>query len=169
MSERGPSEPLVGVVMGSASDWETMRHAAEILERFGIPHERRVVSAHRTPDLMASYAREAEERGLEVIVAGAGGAAHLPGMISAHTLLPVLGVPVESRALKGIDSLLSIAQMPAGVPVGTLAIGRAGATNAALLAAAILANTRPPLREALRRFREEQAEKAANSELPGPS
>jgi 5-(carboxyamino)imidazole ribonucleotide mutase len=155
--------------MGSASDWETMRHAAETLEHFGIPHERRVVSAHRTPDLMASYAKEAEERGLEVIVAGAGGAAHLPGMISAHTLLPVLGVPVESRALKGIDSLLSIAQMPAGVPVGTLAIGRAGATNAALLAAAILANTRPPLREALRRFREEQAEKAANSELPGPS
>jgi 5-(carboxyamino)imidazole ribonucleotide mutase len=155
--------------MGSASDWETMRHAAETLEHFGIPHERRVVSAHRMPDLMASYAKEAEERGLEVIVAGAGGAAHLPGMISAHTLLPVLGVPVESRALKGIDSLLSIAQMPAGVPVGTLAIGRAGATNAALLAAAILANTRPPLREALRRFREEQAEKAANSELPGPS
>jgi len=153
--------------MGSASDWETLRHAAETLEHFGIPHERRVVSAHRTPDLMASYAKEAEERGLEVIVAGAGGAAHLPGMISAHTLLPVLGVPVESRALKGIDSLLSIAQMPAGVPVGTLAIGRAGATNAALLAAAILANTRPPLREALRRFREEQAEKAANSELPG--
>ena len=169
MSERGPSEPLVGVVMGSASDWETMRHAAETLEHFGIPHERHVVSAHRTPDLMASYAKEAEERGLEVIVAGAGGAAHLPGMISAHTLLPVLGVPVESRALKGIDSLLSIAQMPAGVPVGTLAIGRAGATNAALLSAAILANTRPPLREALRRFREEQAEKAANSELPGPS
>ena len=169
MSERGPSEPLVGVVMGSASDWETLRHAAETLEHFGIPHERRVVSAHRTPDLMASYAKEAEERGLEVIVAGAGGAAHLPGIISAHTLLPVLGVPVESRALKGIDSLLSIAQMPAGVPVGTLAIGRAGATNAALLAAAILANTRPPLREALRRFREEQAEKAANSELPGPS
>ncbi len=169
MSERGPSEPLVGVVMGSASDWETMRHAAETLERFGIPHERRVVSAHRTPDLMASYAKEAEDRGLEVIVAGAGGAAHLPGMISAHTLLPVLGVPVESRALKGIDSLLSIAQMPAGVPVGTLAIGRAGATNAALLAVAILANTRPPLREALRRFREEQAEKAANSELPQTS
>jgi 5-(carboxyamino)imidazole ribonucleotide mutase len=169
MSERGSTEPLVGVVMGSASDWETMRHAAETLERFGIPHERRVVSAHRTPDLMASYARDAEGRGLEVIVAGAGGAAHLPGMIAAHTTVPVLGVPVESRALKGLDSLLSIAQMPAGVPVGTLAIGKAGATNAALLAAAILANTRPPLREALRGFREEQAEKAANSELPGPS
>ena len=169
MSERGPSEPLVGVVMGSASDWETMRHAAEMLESFGIPHERRVVSAHRTPDLMASYAKEAEGRGLEVIVSGAGGAAHLPGMLAAHTTVPVLGVPVESRALKGLDSLLSIAQMPAGVPVGTLAIGKAGATNAALLAAAILANTRPPLREQLRRFREEQAEKAAGSELPGPS
>ncbi len=169
MEERETPEPLVGVVMGSASDWETMRHAAETLERFEVPHERRVVSAHRTPDLMASYAKEAESRGLEVIVAGAGGAAHLPGMIAAHTTVPVLGVPVESRALKGMDSLLSIAQMPAGVPVGTLAIGRAGATNAALLAAAILANTRPPLREALRRFREEQAEKAANSELPGPS
>ncbi|QIN81273.1 5-(carboxyamino)imidazole ribonucleotide mutase [Rubrobacter tropicus] len=169
MSERGPSGPLVGVVMGSASDWETMRHAAETLERFGIPHERRVVSAHRTPDLMAAYAKEAEGRGLEAIVAGAGGAAHLPGMIAAHTTVPVLGVPVESRALKGLDSLLSIAQMPAGVPVGTLAIGRAGATNAALLAAAILANARPPLREALRRFREEQAEKAEGSELPGPA
>ena len=167
MSERGPSEPLVGVIMGSTSDWETMRHAAETLQRFGISHERRVVSAHRTPDLMASYAKEAEDRGLEVIVAGAGGAAHLPGMIAAHTTLPVLGVPVGSRVLKGIDSLLSIAQMPAGVPVGTLAIGRAGATNAALLAAAILANTRPPLRDALRDFRREQAEKAANSELPG--
>lgn len=155
--------------MGSASDWETMRHTAETLERFGIPHERRVVSAHRTPDLMASYAKQAEERGLEVIVAGAGGAAHLPGMIAAHTTVPVLGVPVESRALNGVDSLLSIAQMPAGVPVGTLAIGRAGATNAALLAVAILANTRPPLRAALRRSREEQAEKAANSELPDPS
>jgi 5-(carboxyamino)imidazole ribonucleotide mutase len=169
MEEIETNVPLVGVVMGSASDWETMRHAAETLERFGVPHERRVVSAHRTPDLMASYAKEAEDRGLEAIVAGAGGAAHLPGMIAAHTTVPVLGVPVESRALKGMDSLLSIAQMPAGVPVGTLAIGRAGATNAALLAVAILANARPDLREALRRFREEQAEKAANSELPGPS
>lgn len=169
MEERETPEPLVGVVMGSASDWETMRHAAETLERFGIPHERRVVSAHRTPDLMASYAKEAEGRGLEVIVAGAGGAAHLPGMIAAHTTVPVLGVPVESRALKGIDSLLSIAQMPAGVPVGTLAIGKAGATNAALLAVAILANTRPPLRDSLKRFRREQAEKAAGSELPGPA
>jgi 5-(carboxyamino)imidazole ribonucleotide mutase len=159
----------VGVVMGSASDWETMRHASETLERFGVAHESRVVSAHRTPDLMALYAKEAEGRDLEVIIAGAGGAAHLPGMIAAHTTVPVLGVPVESRALKGIDSLLSIAQMPAGIPVGTLAIGKAGATNAALLAVAILANTRPPLREELRRFREEQAEKAANSELPGPA
>ncbi|MBA2616956.1 MAG: 5-(carboxyamino)imidazole ribonucleotide mutase [Rubrobacter sp.] len=169
MEERRTPEALVGVVMGSASDWETMRHAAETLERFEVPHECRVVSAHRTPDLMASYAKEAESRGLEVIVAGAGGAAHLPGMIAAHTTVPVLGVPVESRALKGIDSLLSIAQMPAGVPVGTLAIGKAGATNAALLAVAILANTRPRLRDRLRRFREEQAEKAAGSELPGPA
>jgi len=169
MEERETPEPLVGVVMGSASDWETMRHAAEALERFEVPHERRVVSAHRTPDLMASYAKEAESRGLEVIVAGAGGAAHLPGMIAAHTTVPVLGVPVESRALKGMDSLLSIVQMPAGVPVGTLAIGKAGATNAALLAVAILANTRPRLRDRLRRFREEQAEKAAGSKLPGPA
>ena len=169
MEERGTPEPLVGIIMGSASDWETMRHASETLERFGVAHESRVVSAHRTPDLMALYAKEAEGRDLEVIIAGAGGAAHLPGMIAAHTTVPVLGVPVESRALKGIDSLLSIAQMPAGIPVGTLAIGKAGATNAALLAVAILANTRPPLREELRRFREEQAEKAANSELPGPA
>jgi len=169
MEERGTPEPLVGVIMGSASDWETMRHASETLERFGVAHESRVVSAHRTPDLMALYAKEAEDRGLEAIIAGAGGAAHLPGMIAAHTTVPVLGVPVESRALKGMDSLLSIAQMPAGIPVGTLAIGKAGATNAALLAVAILANTRPPLRERLRRFRREQAEKAANSELPGPA
>ncbi len=169
MEERGTPESLVGVVMGSASDWETMRHASETLERFGVAHESRVVSAHRTPDLMTLYAKEAEGRGLEAIVAGAGGAAHLPGMIAAHTTVPVLGVPVESRALKGMDSLLSIAQMPAGVPVGTLAIGRAGATNAALLAVAILANSRPPLREELRRFRGEQAERAASSELPGPA
>ena len=169
MEERGTPEPLVGVVMGSASDWETMRHASETLERFGVAHESRVVSAHRTPDLMATYAKEAEARGLEAVIAGAGGAAHLPGMIAAHTTVPVLGVPVESRALKGMDSLLSIAQMPAGVPVGTLAIGRAGATNAALLVVAILANTRPSLREDLRRFREEQAERAASSELPGPA
>jgi 5-(carboxyamino)imidazole ribonucleotide mutase len=158
--------PLVGVVMGSASDWETMRPATETLERFGVSHERRVVSAHRTPDLMASYAKEAADRGLEVVIAGAGGAAHLPGMIAAHTTLPVLGVPVQSRALKGIDSLLSIAQMPAGVPVGTLAVGKAGATNAALLAVAILANGRPELRRKLEAFRREQAEKVLSSELP---
>lgn len=158
--------PIIGLIMGSASDWETMRHAAETLERFGVAHERRVVSAHRTPELMASYAREAEERGLEVIIAGAGGAAHLPGMVAAHTTVPVLGVPVESRALSGEDSLLSIVQMPAGVPVGTLAIGKAGATNSALLAVAILANSRPDLREKLHQFREEQARKVLDSELP---
>src|SRR5918912_4166787 len=134
-----PEQPLVGVIMGSRSDWETMRHAAETLEALGVPHETRVVSAHRTPDLLFEYAASAEERGLEVIVAGAGGAAHLPGMAAAKTGLPVLGVPVESKALAGVDSLLSIVQMPAGIPVGTLAIGRAGAVNAALLAAAILA------------------------------
>ncbi|MDQ4105950.1 MAG: 5-(carboxyamino)imidazole ribonucleotide mutase [Actinomycetota bacterium] len=158
--------PLVGVIMGSASDWETMRHATEILERFGVAHEKRVVSAHRTPNVMASYAKEAEDRGLEVIIAGAGGAAHLPGMVAAHTTVPVLGVPVESRTLSGKDSLLSIVQMPAGVPVGTLAIGRSGATNAALLAVAILANDRPKLRKKLREFREGQAQKALGSELP---
>nr|WP_327286641.1 5-(carboxyamino)imidazole ribonucleotide mutase [Rubrobacter aplysinae] len=156
---------VVGVIMGSASDWETMRHAADTLERFGVGHERRVISAHRTPDLMASYAKEAEGRGLEAIIAGAGGAAHLPGMVAAHTTVPVLGVPVESRALSGEDSLLSIVQMPAGVPVGTLAIGRSGATNAALLAVAILANSRPELRERLREFREEQARETLQSEL----
>lgn len=158
--------PIVGLIMGSTSDWETMRHAAETLERFGVAHERRVVSAHRTPDLMASYAKEAEERGLEVIIAGAGGAAHLPGMVAAHTTVPVLGVPVESRALSGEDSLLSIVQMPAGVPVGTLAIGKAGATNSALLAVAILANGRPELRKKLHEFREEQRRKVLDSELP---
>lgn len=158
--------PLVGVIMGSASDWETMRRSVEVLERFGVPHERRVVSAHRTPDLMASYAKEAEERGVSVIIAGAGGAAHLPGMVAAHTTLPVLGVPVRSRTLSGVDSLLSIAQMPAGVPVGTLAVGEAGATNAGLLAVAILAAARPALRESLREFRREQAKKVLDSELP---
>ena len=158
-------EPLVGVVMGSASDWETMRHAAETLERFGVAHERRVVSAHRTPELMARYAKEAEDRGLEVIVAGAGGAAHLPGMIAAHTTVPVLGVPVESRALKGLDSLLSIVQMPAGIPVGTLAIGQAGARNAALLAVAILANEDARLRERLRQFRAVQTRQVLDAEL----
>jgi 5-(carboxyamino)imidazole ribonucleotide mutase len=158
--------PLVGVIMGSASDWDTLRHACETLERFGVPFERRVVSAHRTPELMAEYARSAEARGLAVIVAGAGGAAHLPGRVAAHTVLPVLGVPVQSQALSGLDSLLSIVQMPAGVPVGTLAIGRAGATNAALLAVAILATTRPELREKLHAFREEQSAKARDSVLP---
>jgi len=133
------AEPVVGVIMGSRSDWETMRSACEVLDTLSIPYETRVVSAHRTPDLMASYAKEAAGRGLRVLIAGAGGAAHLPGMTAAHTHLPVLGVPIESRALKGMDSLLSIAQMPAGVPVGTLSIGRSGAVNAALLAAAIVA------------------------------
>ena len=150
--------PLVGVIMGSKSDWETMRHTAETLEGLNIPFEVRVVSAHRTPDLLFEYAAGAEERGLEAIIAGAGGAAHLPGMCAAKTALPVLGVPVESKALKGLDSLLSIAQMPAGIPVATLAIGRAGAINAALLAAAILANKHPVIREALRDFRERQTQ-----------
>jgi len=160
------AKPLVGVVMGSPSDWETLRHAAETLDGFGVPHERRVTSAHRTPDLMAEYARTAEARGIAVIIAGAGGAAHLPGMVAAHTLLPVLGVPVESASLQGLDSLLSIVQMPAGVPVGTLAIGKAGAVNAGLLAVAILAGSRPELRDTLRRFREEQARKVGESTLP---
>jgi 5-(carboxyamino)imidazole ribonucleotide mutase len=159
------TKPLVAVIMGSRSDWETMRHADETLARFGIPRDCAVVSAHRTPAHMAEYASAAEERGIEVIIAGAGGAAHLPGMVAAHTLLPVLGVPVESRALKGLDSLLSIAQMPGGVPVGTLAIGKAGATNAALLAVAILARSRPPLREKLRQFREEQTRKVLQDKL----
>ncbi|MGQ0602325.1 MAG: 5-(carboxyamino)imidazole ribonucleotide mutase [Anaerolineales bacterium] len=147
---------LVGIIMGSKSDWETMQHAAQTLEQLGVPHEVRVISAHRTPDLLFEYASTAEMRGLEVIIAGAGGAAHLPGMTAAKTALPVLGVPVESKALKGMDSLLSIVQMPAGIPVGTLAIGRAGAVNAALLATAILANKYPQFREALRVFREAQ-------------
>ena len=149
--------PLVGVIMGSKSDWETMRHAADTLRQFAVAHECRVVSAHRTPDLMMQYAHDAESRGLQVIIAGAGGAAHLPGMVAGHTLLPVIGVPIQSRALNGLDSLLSIVQMPAGVPVATMAIGRAGAVNAALLAVAILAGPRPDLREALRRYRAERA------------
>src|SRR5215208_773422 len=149
-------QPLVGVIMGSKSDWETMSHAAQTLEALGVPFEVRIVSAHRTPDLLFEYAASAQSRGLEVIIAGAGGAAHLPGMTAAKTSLPVLGVPVESKALKGMDSLLSIAQMPAGIPVGTLAIGRAGAINAALFATAILGNTRPELRDRLRQFREDQ-------------
>jgi 5-(carboxyamino)imidazole ribonucleotide mutase len=159
------SAPVVGVIMGSRSDWETMRHAAETLDALDVPHECRVVSAHRTPRLMAEFAEGAERRGLEVIIAGAGGAAHLPGMIAAQTTLPVLGVPVKSRALSGMDSLLSIVQMPAGIPVGALAIGEAGATNAALLAVAILANSRPELREQLRRFRTEQEQKVLEATL----
>jgi len=158
--------PLVAVVMGSTSDWETMRHAAEVLRRFGVPHECAVVSAHRTPRWMAEFAEGAEARGLEVIIAGAGGAAHLPGMVAAQTTVPVLGVPVKSKALKGLDSLLSIVQMPAGIPVGALAIGPSGATNAALLAVAILANTRPELRASLRRFRDEQTAKVREATLP---
>jgi 5-(carboxyamino)imidazole ribonucleotide mutase len=158
--------PLVGIIMGSKSDWETMRHAAEMLDRFGVPREAKVVSAHRTPDWMVEYATSAEARGIQVIIAGAGGAAHLPGMVAANTLLPVLGVPVEGQALKGIDSLLSIVQMPGGIPVGTLAIGKAGAKNAALLAVAMLANHDPKLREQLRTFRQEQAQTVRSEELP---
>ena len=149
-------DPLVGIIMGSRSDWETMRHAAETLTALGVAHEVRVVSAHRTPDLLFEYAASAEARGLAVIIAGAGGAAHLPGMTAAKTALPVLGVPVESKALSGMDSLLAIVQMPAGIPVGTLAIGRAGAVNAALLAAAILGNQYPDIRAALHRYRADQ-------------
>lgn len=154
-----PERPLAGIIMGSTSDWETMEHAAKILSDLGIPHETRVVSAHRTPDLLFEYASSAEKRGIEVIIAGAGGAAHLPGMTASKTVLPVLGVPVESKALKGLDSLLSIAQMPGGIPVGTLAIGKAGAINAALLAASILGAKHPAIRESLRRFRSEQTSK----------
>jgi 5-(carboxyamino)imidazole ribonucleotide mutase len=155
----------VAVIMGSKSDWETLRHAAERLAQFGVPHECRVVSAHRTPEWMRHFARSAEERGLEVIIAGAGGAAHLPGMVAAQTLLPVLGVPVESQALHGLDSLLSIVQMPAGVPVGTMAIGKAGAANAALLAIRILARHDPELAGKLRRFAAEETERVLNETL----
>jgi len=152
--------------MGSKSDWETMRHADEILTRFGVAHECRVVSAHRTPDLLAEYAKESETRGLAVIIAGAGGAAHLPGMVAAQTVVPVLGVPVESHALKGMDSLLSIVQMPGGIPVGTMAIGKAGAINAGLLAVAILATTRPELREKLHAYRRELNDMVRGQTLP---
>jgi 5-(carboxyamino)imidazole ribonucleotide mutase len=158
--------PLVGLIMGSTSDWDTMRHAAEVLERFGVPFEKRVVSAHRTPSWMAEYATTAEARGLGVIIAGAGGAAHLPGMVASHTLVPVIGVPVQSHALHGLDSLLSIVQMPGGVPVATMAIGKAGATNAGLFAVSLLAVSRPDLREQLRRFRDEQRDGVLGATLP---
>lgn len=157
---------LVGVIMGSTSDWETMKVAAETLAEFGVPYEAKVVSAHRTPEWMADYAKTAVSRGLEVIIAGAGGAAHLPGMVAAQTVLPVLGVPVQSRTLNGLDSLLSIVQMPAGIPVGTLAIGRAGAKNAALLAVEILGNKYPEYREKLEQFRQAQTEKVLGDVLP---
>ena len=160
------STPLVGVIMGSKSDWERcMQFAAETLRDFDIAHECRIVSAHRTPDLMVAYAHDAAKRGLEVIIAGAGGAAHLPGMVAGHTLLPVIGVPVQSQALNGLDSLLSIVQMPAGVPVATMAIGKAGAINAALLAVSILGNFRPELREKLREFRQKRAEQVMSERL----
>ena len=158
--------PVVGVIMGSKSDWETMRHAVDVLTQFEVAHEFRIVSAHRTPELMSEYAKEAEGRGLQVIIAGAGGAAHLPGMVSSHTLLPVLGVPVQSQALQGLDSLLSIVQMPGGVPVGTMAIGKAGAINAGLLAVRILATTRPDLREKMRAFQNDQTQKVLQETLP---
>jgi 5-(carboxyamino)imidazole ribonucleotide mutase len=160
------SHPLVAVIMGSSSDWDTMKHAAEVLDQFGVEHERQIVSAHRTPVWMAEFASGAEARGIEVIIAGAGGAAHLPGMVAAHTVLPVLGVPVQSAALSGLDSLLSIVQMPGGVPVGTLAIGKAGATNAGILAVSILANSRPDLRARLREFRAGQTERVRQERLP---
>ena len=159
-------KPLVGVVMGSKSDWETLRHAAETLSQFDVPHECRILSAHRLPVDMQEYAHEAAGRGLDVLIAGAGGAAHLPGMVAANSVLPVLGVPVQSKALQGLDSLLSIVQMPKGIPVGTLAIGEAGAVNAALLAVAILANSRPELRKKLEAFRERQSQQVREDRLP---
>ncbi len=159
------ASPRVAILMGSKSDWEIMRAASETLAKFSVPHESHVMSAHRTPDLVVKFVSEAEGRGLEAIIAAAGGAAHLAGVVAAHTLLPVLGVPMETHALGGLDSLLSTVQMPAGIPVGTLAIGKAGATNAALLAVAILANKRPELRDALRKFRAEQAEKIRGEKL----
>ena len=157
--------PIISIIMGSTSDWETMKNAADILIEFDVPHECKVVSAHRTPDLLFEFAKTAEQRGIEVIIAGAGGAAHLPGMCASQTVVPVLGVPVQSMALSGMDSLLSIVQMPAGIPVGTLSIGAAGAKNAALLAIAILANSRPELREKLKEFREKQTREVLNARL----
>jgi 5-(carboxyamino)imidazole ribonucleotide mutase len=166
MSEHKSSGALVAVVMGSTSDWETMRHAVELLDDLGVPNEHKIVSAHRTPEMMAEFARTAAERGLRVIIAGAGGAAHLPGMLAAHTWLPVLGVPIQSHALHGMDSLLSIAQMPAGVPVGTLAIGTAGATNAALLATSILATSDNAVRKKLEAFRKRQTDAVLTQRVP---
>ena len=160
------SNPLVAVIMGSTSDWDTMSHTVEVLERFKVAYEKQVVSAHRTPAWMAEFAQSAETRGIQVIIAGAGGAAHLPGMEAAHTILPVLGLPVQSAALQGLDSLLSIVQMPGGIPVGTMAIGKPGATNAGLLAVGILATSRPELREQLRQFRAEQTAKVREDHLP---
>lgn len=159
-------QPLVAVIMGSSSDWETMKHAVEVLEQFGVEHERQIVSAHRTPVWAAEFASGAEARGIEVIIAGAGGAAHLPGIVAAYTLLPVLGVPVQSASLQGLDSLLSMVQMPGGVPVGTLAIGKPGATNAGLLAVSILSNSRPDLRTKLREYRNEQTQRVRQERLP---
>jgi 5-(carboxyamino)imidazole ribonucleotide mutase len=160
------TDPLVGIIMGSKSDWPTMKQASELLEQFTVPHERRVVSAHRTPEWMVSYARDAQPRGLKIIIAGAGGAAHLPGMVAALTTLPVLGVPIQSRALSGLDSLLSIVQMPGGVPVGTLAIGESGAKNAALLAVRMLANEMPPLRAKLEEFATRQKNAVMEDSAP---
>jgi 5-(carboxyamino)imidazole ribonucleotide mutase len=165
MAKKNASQPLVSIIMGSKSDWPTMEYAAQTLDEFGVAYESKIVSAHRTPDLLFEFAKSAEDRGIEVIIAGAGGAAHLPGMCASQTVLPVLGVPVESRALKGLDSLLSIAQMPAGVPVGTLAIGQAGARNAGLLAVAILANSRPELRKKLHEFRSKQTKTVLKTKL----
>ena len=165
MAKNNDDSPLVAVIMGSRSDWETMQKASETLEKFAVPHETKIVSAHRTPDLLFEFAKTAESRGIEVIIAGAGGAAHLPGMCAAQTVLPVLGVPVQSKTLNGLDSLLSIVQMPAGIAVGTLAIGQAGATNAALLAVSILANSRPDLRQKLKRFREDQTNTVLETNL----
>lgn len=163
---RKAEKPLIAIIMGSKSDWPTMEVASQTLDEFGVPHETKIVSAHRTPDLLFEFAKSAEDRGIEVIIAGAGGAAHLPGMCASQTVLPVLGVPIESKALKGLDSLLSIAQMPAGVPVGTLAIGPAGAKNAALLAIAILANSRRELRKKLHTFRSRQTKAVLSNKLP---
>ena len=167
MSYKNSETPKVGIIMGSTSDWDTMEHASDLLETLKVPHETRVVSAHRTPDLLFKYAEEADERGIKVIIAGAGGAAHLPGMVASKTALPVLGVPVQSKALNGMDSLLSIVQMPAGIPVGTLAIGVAGAKNSAILAASIVSHLSDETKQALAKFRKEQTEKVLA--IPDPS